>query len=147
MLPVSHGTSFVNVVDTNVLIYAHDSRAAGKQAAAITLIESLSEGALLWQVACEYLAASRKLQPLGYSWAEAWNDVSDLHRVWTTILLNWHVLERANGLLTNYSLSWWDAMIVAACLEGGVERFYTEDFDAYSQLEGLEIINPFSTSA
>jgi predicted nucleic acid-binding protein len=50
----------MRAVDTNVLIYAHDPRHPAKQATAISLIESLTDGALLWQVACEYLSASHK---------------------------------------------------------------------------------------
>jgi hypothetical protein len=30
-------------------------------------------------------------------------------------------------------------MIIAACLEGGVTRLYSEDFDAYPQVDGLEV--------
>lgn len=37
-------------------------------------------------------------------------------------------------------------MVVAACLEGGVTRLYSEDFDAYSIVQGLEIVNPFKTA-
>lgn len=52
-------------------------------------------------------------------------------------------MDRASGLLTKYSLSFWDAMIIAACLEVGVTRLYSEDFDAYPKIEGLSLINPF----
>ncbi len=51
----------MNAVDTNVLIYAHDPRDTIKQNQAVSLIASLTNGVLLWQVACEYVAASRKL--------------------------------------------------------------------------------------
>jgi predicted nucleic acid-binding protein len=35
-------------------------------------------------------------------------------------------------------------MIVAVCIEGGVTRLYTEDFDdSLSQSTGVEIVNPF----
>ena len=85
----------MNAVDTNVLFYARDDREPTKQAAAVSLIRSLTDGVLLWQVACEYLAASRKLERLGYSSAHAWQDIRDLQRVWTTILPNWSVLDRA----------------------------------------------------
>ncbi|ELS46026.1 hypothetical protein C789_4169 [Microcystis aeruginosa FACHB-905 = DIANCHI905] len=37
-----------------------------KQAIAASLVANLTEGVLIWQVACEYLAASRKLEPFGY---------------------------------------------------------------------------------
>lgn len=54
------------------------------------------------------------------------------------------MIDLAVGLLGRYSLSFWDSMIVAACLHAGVERLYTEDFDAYPQIDSLEIINPFA---
>lgn len=133
----------MNALDTNVLLYVHDPRDAAKQATAGSLLQSLTEGVLLWQVACEYLAASRKLEPLGYNRSTAWQDIHDLHRVWTTILPSWDVLEQAERLLSSYSLSFWDSMIIAACLEGGVTRLYSEDFDAYPHVDGLEIVNPF----
>jgi len=76
----------MNAVDTNVLIYAHDSRDPRKQALAVSLIQSQADGALLWQVACEYLSASRKLESQGYSLLQAWQDIRDLRFVWTTIV-------------------------------------------------------------
>ena len=133
----------MHAVDTNVLIYAHDPRDAAKQAAAVSLIQSLTPGVLLWQVACEYLSASHKLEPLGYSRADAWQDIRDLRRVWITVLPSWSVQDTAEKLLARYSLSFWDAMIIAACLEGNVTRLYSEDFDAYPQIDGLEVVNPF----
>ena len=57
----------MNAVDTNVLIYVNDLRDPSKQAIAASLVANLTEGVLIWQVACEYLAASRKLEPFGYS--------------------------------------------------------------------------------
>jgi predicted nucleic acid-binding protein len=133
----------MNAVDTNILLYVHDPRDPAKQATAEALIQSLTDGVLLWQVACEYIAASRKLESLGYNRAQAWQDIHDLQRFWFTLLPTWSVMDRAELLLNRYSLSFWDAMIVAACLEGGVERLYSEDFDAYPTINGLEIVNPF----
>ena len=83
---------------------------------------------------------------MGYSRAQAWQDISDLRQVWTTVLPSWGVLQVAERLLSAYSLSFWDAMIIAACLEGGVTRLYPEDFDAYPRVDGLEIVNPFGVS-
>jgi predicted nucleic acid-binding protein len=136
----------MRAVDTNILIYAHDPRDATKQQIAIDLIQSLTDGVLLWQVACEYLSASHKLAPLGYSREDAWQDIRDLHLVWTTLLPVWRVQDIAESLLNRYSLSFWDAMIIAACLEGNVARLYSEDFDAYPRIDGLELVNPFRHS-
>jgi predicted nucleic acid-binding protein len=132
----------MNAVDTNILLYIHDPRDPVKQLRATSLVQSLTNGALLWQVACEYIAASRKLEPLGYNQSQAWQDLRDLQRIWSMILPRWSVLDRAESLLSSYSLSFWDAMVIAACLEGGVARLYSEDFDAYPLVGGLQIVNP-----
>lgn len=136
----------MNALDTNILLYAHDPRDVAKQAMAVSLIQSLADGVLLWQVACEYLAASRKLEPLGYNRAQAWEDIRDLRRVWTTILPKWDILDEVERLSRSFSLSFWDAMIIAACLQGGVTRLYSEDFSAYPRVDNLEIVNPFKSS-
>jgi len=36
------------------------------------LTTGLTDGALLWQVACEFVAASRKLAPFGFSHAQSY---------------------------------------------------------------------------
>ena len=133
----------MNAVDTNILIYAHDTRYPDKLVIAESLIRTLTDGVLLWQVACEYVAASRKLAVLGFSPDKAWQDVYKLQKLWNTQLPTWEGLRRAEGLMNRYSLSSWDALIIAACLESGVTRLYSEDFDVSAQAEGLEIVNPF----
>jgi predicted nucleic acid-binding protein len=133
----------MNAVDTNVLIYAHDPRDLRKQAIAVALIESLTDAALLWQVACEYISASRKLLPFGYSRDQAWLDIRELRLVWAAELPNWDVMDRAKDVFNRYGLSYWDSMVVAACLETGVARLYSEDFSGQANLDGLEIVNPF----
>jgi len=50
----------MTAVDTSVFLYAHDDpRDIRKQAIALSLLSSLNDGVLLWQVACEFLAAGR----------------------------------------------------------------------------------------
>ena len=67
----------MNAVDTNILIYARDPRDVQKQGTAETLLSSMIDGVLLWQVACEYLAASRKLEQFGYDRSQAIADLAD----------------------------------------------------------------------
>jgi predicted nucleic acid-binding protein len=98
----------------------------------------------LWQVACEYVAASRKLTPFGFTQAQALADVADMRLAWRAVRPSWGVMDGAEILLAKYSLSFWDALLIAACLEAGVTRLYTEDFDRSVQAEGIEIINPFA---
>ena len=76
----------MKAVDTNILIYLNDPRDLVKQAIAISLVSALTDGVLIWQVACEYLAASRKLEALGYDRAQAYQYIRDLQQVWYTAL-------------------------------------------------------------
>jgi len=133
----------MNAVDTNVLFYARDPRDSSKQQVAIGLIGSLVDGALLWQVACEYLSASRKLEPFGYLLSHAVADVRDLRQSWTILLPDWVVLDRAERLRGSHSLSFWDSLLIAGCLEAGVHTLYSEDFYAYPRIDSLELVNPF----
>ena len=54
--PRLSGDGLMNALDANVLLYAHDPRDPAKQDRAVEVIASLTDGVLLWHVACEYLA-------------------------------------------------------------------------------------------
>ncbi len=131
--------------DTNVLIYACDRSAQERQKAAIELVAGTSDGVLLWQVACEFIAASRKLSAQGFTQQDAWNRLAELHALFPLVVPNELVIEKARALHLRDGMSFWDAMIVAACLAANVGRFYTEDLPGRS-IPGLEIVNPFRVS-
>jgi predicted nucleic acid-binding protein len=58
------------------------------------------------------------------------------------------VLLRASRLRAQYSLSFWDSLIVASAIESGCNRLYTEDMQDGLIVEGqLTIVNPFHTLA
>jgi predicted nucleic acid-binding protein len=130
-------------VDTNILLYAKDPRDLRKQQIAASLIPTLTDGVLFWQVAVEYLAASRKLEAFGYSRKMAFADLGGFQNLWQPILPSWSIFNRAEYLLDNYKISYFDALIVAACLENSIPKLYTEDIADNFRKEGLEIINPF----
>ncbi len=135
----------MNAVDTNVLIYARDPRDPLKHKRARQLTADMPDGRLLWQVACEFIAASRKLTDVGYTQVQAWRELEGLRDIWELIVPSEGVLLRAEQLATTHNLSFWDSMLVAACMEGGVTRLYTEDFDnSLFKSTGVEIVNPFS---
>jgi predicted nucleic acid-binding protein len=46
--------------------------------------------------------------------------------------------------MTTGNLSFWDAMIVAARMDNGIQTLYSEDFDSSTtRLTGITIVNPF----
>ena len=134
----------MDAVDTNILIYVHDPRDPQKQARAAELVRSLGEAVLLWQVACEYLANARKLAALGFDEARAWSVIGDLTTLWRPTQPSWAVLEKARKVMARRPVSFWDALLIAACDEAGVTRLYSEDFgDPAPAFDGVEIVNPF----
>jgi predicted nucleic acid-binding protein len=132
----------MNAIDTNVLLYACDSRDAMKQQRALALIGSLRDTVLPWQAACEFVAASRKLGLYGFTVADAWARLGSLVKLFPLIVPTGAVLDRASVLHRDRGVAFWDAMLIAACLEGGVTRLYSEDVPG-GRVPGIEIVNPF----
>jgi predicted nucleic acid-binding protein len=135
--------NFMIALDTNILIYACDKSDLNRQQVALDLISYASDGVLLWQVACEFVAASRKLRQQGFTTDAAWDRLADYLALFPLILPTSQALERARVLNARDGWSFWDAMIVAACLECGVTRLYSEDVPGRAVREPLEIVNPF----
>ncbi|MGP8247780.1 MAG: PIN domain-containing protein [Bryobacteraceae bacterium] len=130
-------------LDTNILIYACDKADPRRQQVALDLVSNAGDGVLLWQVACEFVAASRKLRSQGFTTVDAWDRVADYLTLFPLILPTAGAFERARILHAQDGWSFWDAMIVAACLERGVTRLYSEDLPGRSVRWPLEIVNPF----
>lgn len=89
------------------------------------------------------MAASRKLEPFGLTQAQARHEIEALRRVWASLLPSWDLLDQSKQMTRQYNLSFWDSMIVAACLEASVDQLYSEDFDSYPTIGTLQIVNPF----
>lgn len=129
--------------DTNVLIYACDKAFPDRQRTALELIAATQDGVLLWQVACEFIAASRKLSGQGFTPDDAWNRLAEFSALFPIVTPDETALGRARILHLEQGLSFWDALIVSACLIANVRRLYTEDLPGRT-LTGLEIVNPFA---
>jgi predicted nucleic acid-binding protein len=135
--------SFMIALDTNVLIYACDRADPRRQSKALELIASTNEGILLWQVACEFIAASRKLSTQGFTQSDAWSRLIDFLLLFPLVTPSPQVLMRAKEMHLKQGWSFWDAMIVAACMECGISRLYSEDLPGRAAPAGVEIVNPF----
>ena len=136
----------MNVADTNVWIYYHDARDPAKQAAASTVLDTVRPLVLPWQVGCEFMAASRKLLPFGFTEEMAWQALAAMQDVAALIALpnpvDW---ETARELQTGEMLSFWDALLLATCLRNGVTTLYSEDFGSPRTIRVISVVNPFAT--
>jgi predicted nucleic acid-binding protein len=129
--------------DTNVLIYSCDRSDARRQQRAFEVLAAADEGVLLWQVAAEFVAASRKLTSQGFTPAHAWARLQELMDVLRLIIPSPNVLGHAKSLHQNQGLSFWDAMIIGACIDCGVQTLYSEDLPGRAVEAQLRIVNPF----
>lgn len=132
----------MNAVDTNVLVHAFDESSSAKRRVARELLASLADTVLLWQVACEFIAVSRKSLGHNPDLSPAWARLAEFREVFPLVLPTQAVLDRAVDLQRQSRSQFWDALIYAACLEAGATRLYTEDVPG-GAIAGLEVINPF----
>ncbi len=126
-----------------MLIYACDAADVQRQTRAVDVLAGLRDAVLLWQVACEFIAASRKPAPCGFTTAEAWQRLGMFQRMFPLVAPTPGVLDRGRRLHLEHHLSLWDALLAAVCLEAGVTRLYSEDSPG-AVVAGLEVVNPFA---
>ncbi|MBO0696910.1 MAG: PIN domain-containing protein [Zavarzinella sp.] len=139
----------MNAVDTNVFVYALDVDEPVKQTKAQQLLKDLTAGAdptvLLWQVAGELLSNLRKRESAGRITAtDVQMHFDDFLAMFPLVTPGAAVFPRYFDLHARFSLSHWDAMLLAACREVGVTTLYSEDMDAGTDYDGLKIVNPFA---
>lgn len=134
----------VEFVDTNVLVYAHDSTAGPKQAHAAALLERLvteRSGAVSTQVLIEFYATiTRKL---GRDARFAEEVIEDL-APWTIHRPTHHDILHAIALHRRHKISWWDALIVNSAIQLGCSVLWSEDLSSRHKYGSLTVRNPFA---
>jgi predicted nucleic acid-binding protein len=130
-------------IDTNILVYTDDQDAPEKQQVALDLLARAiadGTGVVSTQVLQEYYAAATR--KLGVDPAVARRKVELFSRL-DTVQVGTGLILAAIDLHRLHRLSFWDALIVRAALDGGCSILYTEDLGSDQRIEGLRIFNPF----
>lgn len=91
-------------LDTNILVYVYDHRLPAKQEQAMRLVAETSGGVLLWQVAVEFLSASRKQDKSPAALERAWERLNEFRVGMKLITPTTGVLSRAELLAKNHQL-------------------------------------------
>ena len=132
-------------IDTNILVYAHDSGSASRQKVAQAVLKELWDtrsGVLSTQVLQEFYAVvTRKLKP-PMPRAAARRIVAD-YSVWCTVDTDSLLIVSASRLEEEHSLAFWDALIVEAALRSGATYLLSEDLQDGRRFAELTIRNPF----
>jgi predicted nucleic acid-binding protein len=132
--------------DTNVLVYLFDEDSPSKQARARELFSDQARSGrivLSPQVLQElYVTVTRKLaRPL--SAEEALSSLTQLS-VLPLVAVDGALILRAVQLHQRDSLSFWDALIVQAALEGNCKTLLSEDMQHGRRFGDLLVQNPFA---
>jgi len=136
-------------VDTNVLMYAHDSAAGEKHQRAKALVEELWEtraGAVSTQVLQE-LAVNLRRKAKKFLDAKATRDVVSDYLTWQIVVNGGDSILEALDLEAKYQISFWDALIVQAAHVSGAEVLYSEDLSDGQAYGAVRVINPFRAGA
>ncbi len=132
-------------VDTNILMYAHDTAAGEKHQRARTLVEALWEsrsGVVSTQVLQE-LAVNLRRKARNPLDARATRDVVSDYLTWHVVVNNGDSILEALELETRYRISFWDALVVQAAQASGAEILYSEDLAHRQRYGPVRVENPF----
>src|SRR5579864_5209224 len=117
-------------LDTNIFVYSFDQKAPQKSARASELIRQAvrsRNGIVSYQVVQEFfnVALRRFAHPM--TAAEAEQYLTTTFRPLMAVNSSGALYAEALRLHANFSLSWYDSVIVAAAIEGGALLLYSED--------------------
>ena len=136
-------TASIVFVDTNVLLYADDTRDTVKQAQSRDWLLALWQrrsGRLSTQVLSEYYAnVTRKLK---LSQGDARAKVRRF-QLWQPWQIDHQTVETAWGIEARFGLSYWDSLIVAAAAQAGCTHVLSEGMGHEQHYGAVQVINPF----
>jgi predicted nucleic acid-binding protein len=133
----------LDFMDSNVVVYANDSRDAAKQKCALGLIGNAirsGNGVVSTQVLQEY--ANVALGKLGQRQDVVLRQLVLLERL-QVVPQTPALVRRAVELHGLYGISFWDAAVVAAAESRGCDRILSEDLNTGQFYGGVVVANPF----
>ena len=130
--------------DTNILVYAADTRDAARHELARGLLQNAAQvdAGLTEQSLIEFLhVATRKP---GRPLQEAAQFVHAWLAIFTLMVPHQSVIADTLDLLTRNKLSAWDARLLAVCSANGCNLLLSEDLQDNAVYEGVHVLNPFN---
>jgi len=131
-------------VDTNILIYAHDSSAGAKHDRARQLIERLwtsGEGVLSTQVLQELCINLRRKVARPIPVEEVRQLIQD-YMSWEIVVNTAESVIRALEIEVRHKISFWDALVLHAAESSGAAILYSEDLSAGQSYGSIQVVNP-----
>ena len=136
-------------VDTNILMYAHDTAAGEKHERARALVEELwraRTGVVSTQVLQELIVNLRRKAAKPLDPAAAREVVVD-YLAWQVVVNSGESILHALDLEQRYRISFWDALIVHAADVSGASVLYSEDLSNGQRYGAVTVVNPLIPKA
>ena len=136
-------------VDTNILMYAHDTSAGAKHERAKALVEELwrdRTGVVSTQVLQELSVNLRRKagRPLD---VKATREIVADYLKWQVVVNGGESILDALELEARYQISFWDALVVQAAQTSGAEVLYSEDLSDGQTYGPVQVINPLQAAS
>ena len=131
-------------VDTNILVYAHDRDAGDKYRLAREKVKSL------WHRPLPPSISTQVLQEFYVILIRKRVSAIEARQV-ALSYLEWEVIDNDRLLLLDgmrikekWSLSYWDALILAAAKRAKAKELWSEDLNPGRRYEGVVVVNPLA---
>lgn len=136
-------------VDTNILMYAHDTSAGVKHERAKALVEELwrdRTGVVSTQVLQELSVNLRRKagRPLD---VKATREIVADYLTWQVIVNGGESILEALDVEARHQISFWDALVLQAAHASGAEILYSEDLSDGQTYGSVRVINPLRAGA
>jgi predicted nucleic acid-binding protein len=136
-------------VDTNIIVYAYDVSAKGKNEIAKSTLMDLWDsrlGVISTQVLQEFFVSATQKIPKPLDNRVARDILSDFLK-WDVVINDGESILEAIEILSRYGYSFCDSLIIEAAIRGGTTVLLSEDLSHGQIIDGLTIKNPFKSSS
>jgi predicted nucleic acid-binding protein len=131
-------------VDTNILMYAHDTAGGEKHDTAKAVVEKLwldRSGVVSTQVLQELCVNLRRKAGRPVDLETARRIVAD-YLTWSVVTNTGESILEALDIEKRYGISFWDALVIQAAEASGATVLYTEDLSDGQMYRGVRVVNP-----
>lgn len=133
-------------LDTNVLVYPHDRRAAERGDAAITVLDALAargDAAVSTQVLGEFFWVVTRRLPDPLTTAQGARSTTRHAKTWRVVDVTAATVREALRGVADHDLPYWDSLIWAAARLAQIPVILSEDFADGREIDGVLFRNPF----
>lgn len=134
------------LVDTNILVYAHDSSAVKKNRQSIEILDELrtsGAGVISTQVLMEFVRAVTGKIEHPMSMKSAVSQARLFIVSWPVVSITGFIVNEALRGIVEHRLSLWDAQIWATARMNQIPTVLSEDFTHGTEIGGVRFRNPF----